>query len=40
MMKFAVRHWVANNSSFDTREVDKLQKFADAERTAALTSLE
>ncbi|MGC4064929.1 MAG: hypothetical protein QM784_09860 [Polyangiaceae bacterium] len=26
MMKFAVRHWVADNSTFDKREVDKLQK--------------
>lgn len=40
MMKFAVRRWVADNSSFDKREVDKLQKLADAERTAALKSLE
>jgi len=40
MMKFAVRRWLADKTSFDKREIDKVRILADADRTAALTSLE
>jgi predicted nucleic acid-binding protein len=40
MMKFAVRRWLADRSLFDKAEIDKVRALADADRTAALTTLE
>lgn len=40
MMNFAVRRWVADKTLFDKREIDKLRDLANADRSAALTSLE
>lgn len=40
MMTFAVRRWVADRTLFDKREVDKLQRLADADRVEALKTLD
>lgn len=40
MMKFAVRRWLADRTLFDKGEVEKLRDLANADRAAALTSLE
>lgn len=40
MMQFARRRWLADKTSFDKREIDKLKKLADAARTEAITTLD
>jgi hypothetical protein len=40
MMKFVVRRWLADRTLFDKAEVEKVQDLADADRSAALQSLE
>jgi predicted nucleic acid-binding protein len=40
MMKFAVRRWLANRTLFDKDEVEKVRTLAEADRTAALTSID
>lgn len=40
MMKFAVRRWLEDRTSFDKREVDKLKTLAEEARAEALTTLD